>query len=119
MQDYHKLKVWEKSHLLTKGIYELTKRFPREELYDMAQALRRTCMTIPMKIAEGCGRESDAELLKCLWHARGISSEVDYLILLAKDLEYITPETYEEYRIKIDEVMKMLSGFIKTINHGS
>lgn len=64
MKDFRQLKVWEKSHLLALAIYKETKGFPKEELYGLTSQIRRASMSIPTNIAEGCGRNTDAEEVK-------------------------------------------------------
>jgi len=56
MQDYRKLKVWERSHQLTLAVYKVTSQFPKDELYGLTSQIRRACASIPANIAEGCGR---------------------------------------------------------------
>ena len=66
MQDFKKLQVWQKSHDLTLRIYELTSRFPREEMYGLTNQIRRACASIPTNIAEGCSRGSSADFARFL-----------------------------------------------------
>jgi four helix bundle protein len=60
MQDFRKLRVWEKSHSLALEIYKATESFPGAELYGLTTQIRRSCVSIPANIAEGCGGSSDA-----------------------------------------------------------
>ena len=62
MKDFRKLKVWEKAHQLALLVYKATATFPREELYGLTSQIRRSGASIPTNIAEGCGRDTDAEL---------------------------------------------------------
>ena len=62
MQDYRNLKVWESSHQLTLALYKVSTQFPKEELYGLTSQVRRACASMPANVAEGCGRNSDAEL---------------------------------------------------------
>ena len=57
MQDYRKLSVWEKAHVLTVAIYQVTANFPKDELFGLTSQIRRASVSIPANIAEGCGRE--------------------------------------------------------------
>ncbi len=66
MSDYRKLKVWEKSHLLTLSIYAITANFPKEEMYGLNSQIKRSAASIPANIAEGTGRGSNAELIRFL-----------------------------------------------------
>ncbi len=96
MKDFHDLNVWEKSHNLTLKIYNSTLNFPREELYGLKSQIRRSCASIPTNIAEGCGRNSDAELARFLDISMDSASELEYLILLVKDLNMLSQSDYDK-----------------------
>jgi four helix bundle protein len=96
MKDFRQLSVWQKSHELTLAIYELTRSFPREEMYGLTTQIRRACSSIPANIAEGCGKDGDAELARFCLIARGSASELKYHLLLARDLKLIKPDDYEK-----------------------
>lgn len=95
MRDFRKLKVWEKAHELALETYRITAKFPREELYGVTSQLRRACISIPANIAEGCGREGEAELRRFLRIGLGSANELEYHLLLAKDLRFLSPEDHE------------------------
>lgn len=84
MKDFKKLIVWKKAHEMTLNIYRTTKSFPKDEVYGLTSQLRRAASSIPANIAEGCGRNSDAELARFLQIAAGSASEVEYHLLLAR-----------------------------------
>ena len=119
MQDFKKLQVWQKSHDLTLRMYELTSRFPREEIYGLTNQIRRACASIPTNIAEGCGRGSSADFARFLHIAMGSANETEYLILLARDLKYLETDMFVELMDTIIEVRKMLTSLLrrlKTVN---
>jgi four helix bundle protein len=89
MKDFRSLKVWEKSHALTLAIYKATEGFPKQELYSLTNQIQRAAVSIPANIAEGCGKDSDAELKSYFTIAMGSASELEYLLLLAHDLGYL------------------------------
>ena len=89
MKDFRQLKVWEKAHQLALQVYKTTVNFPREELYGLTSQIRRSSMSIPTNIAEGCGRHTDAEFARFLQIAMGSASETEYQLLLARDLEFL------------------------------
>ena len=91
MKDFRKLKVWEKAHHLTLALYPVTASFPRDEVYGLASQIRRAASSIPSNIAEGCGREGDPELARFCIIARGSATELEYQLLLARDLKLIQP----------------------------
>ena len=119
MQDFKKLQVWQKSHDLTLRMYELTSRFPREEMYGLTNQIRRACASIPTNIAEGCGRGSSADFARFLHIAMGSLSETEYLILLACDLKYLDTDLFTALMDAIIEIRKMLTSLLrrlKTVN---
>ena len=121
MRDFHTLDIWKKSHRLTIHVYKLTKEvFPKEELYGLTSQIRRACSSIPTNIAEGCGRGSDIDFARFLQIAIGSSSEVEYELLLAHDLQYIPNEKYQKLSSEIISIRKMIIRFmdkLKPIPH--
>lgn len=115
MKDFKELHVWEKAHALTKRIYRSTAAFPREELYGLTSQMRRACASVPTNIAEGCGRNSEAELARFLEIAMGSASELEYLLLLTHDLNLINRSDYNEFTNDNIEIKRMLASFIKKL----
>ena len=115
MQDFRNLLVWQKSHELALEIYRLSRDFPREELYGLASQMRRAAVSIPSNIAEGCGRGSDPDFGRFLVIAMGSSSELEYQLLLAKDLGYVDTTMHESPERKIMEIKKMLGSLIQRV----
>ena len=109
MFDFHNIAFWQRSHNLTLEIYKITqKQFPKEEMYGLTSQIRRAAASIPTNIAEGCGRKSQTELVQFLNIASGSASEVEYELLLAKDINYITIEQYNLMTKEIREIRSML-----------
>lgn len=117
MQNYKKLAVWEKAHLLTVSVYMVTAGYPKEELYGLTAQTRRACSSIPANIAEGCGRDGQAELGRFLQIAYGSASELEYHLLLAHDLKFINEEEYALLDAQTAEVKRMLNSFIKKLKN--
>ena len=115
MKDFRSLKVWEKAHLLTLKIYKVTEKFPREELYGLTSQIRRACVSIPTNIAEGCVRSSDADFSRFIYIALGSTSELEYLMMLAMDLNFIKTELHTELNNEINEIKKMLISMIQKL----
>ncbi len=103
-------------HNLTLECYLVTKNFPKEEIYGLTQQIRRSSASIPTNIAEGCGRNSDKELIRYLRIAMGSACELEYQMILAKDLKYINDDFYLILEDKIVQIKKMLNAFINKIN---
>lgn len=115
MKDFKKQIIWQRSHTLTLEIYKATKSFPKEELYGLTSQIRRAVVSIPTNIAEGCGRRSNAELANFLNIASGSASEVEYELLIAKELEYITAEEYNLWFQEISEIRSMLAAYMRKL----
>ena len=77
--------------------------------------MRRAAASVPMNIAEGCGSETEREIARFLSMAAGSASEVEYQLLLARDLNYIQDETYRELNQQVIEVKRMLNSFIQKL----
>jgi four helix bundle protein len=115
MKDFKRLQVWEKSHHLVLEIYKLTAVFPQSELYGLTSQVRRAGASIPANIAEGCGRSGDAELARFFQIAMGSASELEYHILLTKDLGFINQSIFEKLTNEIETIKKMLASFIQKL----
>lgn len=98
MKDFRELKVWDKAHQMTLACYELTSGFPKHEVFGLANQIRRCSSSIPANIAEGCGRSGNSELHRFLQMACGSANELEYHLLLAKDLGYVENVKYEYAR---------------------
>lgn len=112
MKDFRSLKVWEKSHSLTLDIYKASEDFPDSERYGITSQIRRASFSIPTNIAEGCGRQTDADFKRFLNIAMGSASELEYLLLLASDLKILPDKAYSELSPRVNEIKRMLASFI-------
>ena len=115
MKNYRDLNVWKQAHEYVLHIYKLTKSFPREEIYGITSQIRRSALSIPANIAEGCGRNSDAELRRFLEIAYGSASENDYLLLLSHQLCYVKNEDYSTLLEQLNGIRRMLNTFIRKL----
>ena len=116
MNNYKELKIWQKSVDLAVRIYEITKEFPKEELYGLTSQIRRSSSSIPTNIAEGCGRNSNPEMRRFLIISSGSSSELEYQLLLARDLNYISDIIYKELSDLVIQIRKMIYSFIQNLS---
>jgi len=117
MGDFRNLRVWQRAHQLTLDLYGDTRTFPKEERYRLTSQLRRSAVSIPANIAEGCGRNGDAELARFLTIARGSASELDYYLLLAHDLGYLKSSRYEQLAEEVHGISRMLTNFVDRLRH--
>ena len=116
MKDFRELKVWRKAHELTLAVYQITTSFPREELYGLTAQLRRASSSIAANLAEGCGRNGDAELARFCSMAMGSASELEYHLLLARDLKLIRPQDYDALNQRATELKRMLTALLQKLN---
>lgn len=119
MRDFRQIQVWEKAHQLTLEIYKVTAQFPKEELYGLTSQLRRASASIAANIAEGFGRGGNVELARFLQIAIGSAYEVEYHILLAKDLGLISKEPNELLAVHIIEIKRMLAALLLKVRADS
>jgi four helix bundle protein len=116
MQSFRNLEVWRKAHEVTIAIYKATASFPSDERFGLISQLRRAGASIGANLAEGCGRGSDADFARHVQIAMGSASEVEYQLLLAKDLEFLATDKYVALEEEIVSVKRMLSSLLKTLN---
>ncbi len=112
MRDYRKYKVWDLGHEVTLEIYKVTRDFPKEEMYGLVSQMRRASSSVPANIAEGCGRESDAEFKRFLIIAQGSANELEYFTVLAKDLGYMEEAPFSTLNDKVDKLRRSLNSLI-------
>jgi four helix bundle protein len=115
MKDFHNLDVWTRSHRLTLALYRATLVFPRNEMYGLTAQVRRAAASIPANIAEGCGRTGNGELHRFLDMASGSASELDYHLLLARDLGYLAPDAFTSLMQELTQIRRMLTALIQKV----
>ncbi|HXZ01769.1 MAG TPA: four helix bundle protein [Stellaceae bacterium] len=115
MQNFRDLKVWSKAHAVALSIYENSEAFPASERYGITSQMRRAATSIPSNIAEGCGRSSNADLARFLHIAFGSASELEYLLLLARDLGFLQATTHDTILADLQEVKRMLTSLITRV----
>lgn len=107
---HKKLLVWQKAFDLTKEVYKITEKFPKEEIFGITQQIRRAAVSVVSNIAEGASRTNNKEKLQFFTTSRSSLAELETQLLLAKELKYF--DSLEVF-IKIEEVGKLLNGLIK------
>lgn len=115
MKDFRELKVWQKGHEMTLRMYRMTDSFPRSELFGLTSQIRRCCSSIPANIAEGCGRLGNSELHRFLQMACGSASELEYHLLLARDLGYVSPPDHLSAHKQLLEMKRMLVALTRKV----
>jgi four helix bundle protein len=112
MGDFKQLAVWKRAYNLAIAVYRATGSFPLAERFGLASQLRRATVSVASNIAEGCGRQGDAELARFLRLARGSISEVECQLLLARDLGFILREAWLPLNTEAQEISRMLNGLV-------
>lgn len=119
-QDFSKSKrphqnlfVWQEGIKFVKDIYLLTKKNPNEEKFGITSQLRRASVSVPVNIAEGAAKRTKKDNIKFLYISRGSLSEIDTLLIISFELDYISNQEYEQFNEKVDRVSTLLAGLIK------
>ncbi len=115
MNSVEDLDVFKLAHQLALKTYSATKGFPKEELFSLGDQTRRAAGSVGMNLMEGAMRLGTKEYRQFVGIARGSAGEVCYQLLLARDLNYISNETYREFRSGYDRVIQMLSGLSQSL----
>lgn len=108
MRNFRNYEVWVLSHELTKKIYKVTESFPDSEKYQIIRQMQRAAFSIPSNFAEGCGRESDKDFNRFVQMALGSAHELEYFIILSRDLNYLDVNRYEELNNDVNLVKMKL-----------
>ncbi|MEO8521079.1 MAG: four helix bundle protein [Acidobacteriota bacterium] len=115
MQDFRHLGVWQKSHELTLKVYLISATLRKGHHFELSQQLGRAAMSIPANIAEGCGRSGDREFRRFCRIALGSGCELEYHLLLARDLGLLSAAAYDPLAAQVVEVKRMLAGLIRSL----
>ena len=108
MNNYKELRVWKFSMELTTEIYELIKKFPKEEKYNTIDQIKRCTLSIPLNIAEGSGRKSQKEFSYFLSISNGSCCELETLLIISKNIKILTDDELKEFVVKIETIQKMI-----------
>ena len=119
MQDYRKLQVWQKSHRLALAVYAISAYLKHPDAWPLRDQLFRAAISIPSNIAEGSWRGSDPDFRRFLWHSMGSCNELEYDLLLTRDLSFLPGPVHQSLSKQLEEVRRMLTGFIRSFEVGS
>lgn len=115
MNNFRKLKIWKHSIELSTDVYELTKKYPKSEMYGLTSQIRRSVISISSNIAEGAGRQSQKEFIQFLNIAKGSCYELETQLLISQNLNFITKDEYQNLEDKLVKIEKMIYAFIKKL----
>ncbi|NLT96369.1 MAG: four helix bundle protein [Clostridia bacterium] len=111
-KSFRNLEVWEISHQLVLEIYNSNINFPSNEKYGIESQLKRAVVSVPANIVEGYKRQHLKEYINFLSIAQGSLSEVEYYLILIRDLNYIDESTYLKLIAKVEKIDRMLESLI-------
>jgi four helix bundle protein len=115
VRNYKKLGAWQHADELTFQIYRVTREFPSSEMFGITSQLRRAAYSVPANIAEGSGRESNADYLRFLSIARGSLAETEYFLHLAYRLEYLSEDNWNQLTAQMNQTFAALGGLMKAV----
>jgi four helix bundle protein len=114
-RSYRDLQVWQKSMVLARDVYDLTKRFPSEEKFGLASQMRRCAVSIPSNIAEGHARQGTAEFQHSVSIAMGSVAELETQVILSADLGYTEESPRDHLLTELDTLGRMLRGLLASL----
>ncbi|NQU77197.1 four helix bundle protein [Candidatus Falkowbacteria bacterium] len=115
IKNFYELNAWKKARSSTKDIYGITKNFPKEEVYGITSQIRRASVSVCANIAEGFGRFFYKDKVRFYYQSRGSIQEVQALLLLSLDQDYISKDTYTDLFLKTTDVSKLINGLISSV----
>jgi len=113
MSSHKNLDVWKLSVKFVVEIYQETSKFPKEEIFGITSQMRRSAVSISSNIAEGSGRQTDKEFIQFLYYSLGSKEELDTQLIIAKQLNYITQNSFDRLSPQLETIGKLLNGLIK------
>jgi four helix bundle protein len=117
VKSYRDLIVWQKSMTLVTRVYELTRQFPKEEMYGLTAQIRRSAVSIPSNIAEGHGRSSTGDFVRFLSIATGSLYELETQIQIAANLSFLSANAHSKLDAASREIERMLSSLVRKLAH--
>lgn len=115
-KNYRDLIAWQRAMDLVVLVYEVTKRFPKEEIYGLVSQLRRAVVSIPSNIAEGQGRKTKREFVQFLSIAHGSLREVETQVLIAERIGYVDPKQVEDIMACTGEIGRLINGLSNALS---
>ena len=115
LRNFKELSVWQKAYQLCLEIYRLTKKFPKEEIYNLTSQIRRAAVSVPSNIAEGYGRRTGPDYIRSLYISYSSVCELETQIMLSGDLGYVFKSDSEKVLNELAEVERMLKALIRSL----
>lgn len=117
IKNFYDLEAWQKAKELVLELYKTTIDFPNNEIYGIISQIRRAGISIPANIAEGFGRYFYKDKIRFYYQARGSLSEIQCLLIIAKDLGYLNKDKYVELFVKSQVISRLIWGLIRSIEN--
>lgn len=115
MRDFTRLEVWRRAHRLVLDVYRATVEYPPAERFELRSQTRRAATSVPMNIAEGAGRNTRADYARFIDIAAGSTNELEYQLILGRDLGYLDRHTARRLRDETRQVRSMLTTLTQRI----
>ena len=115
IKGFEDLEFWKGAHKLTIKIYEVTRKFPKDELYGLISQLRRSASSVAANIVEGHSRDTTKEFIKFLYNAKASAGETEYHLILSRDLGYLNIEEFGELRSRYIVLGKRINALIGSL----
>ena len=120
IKSFTDLNAWKEGHKLVLIIYEITKFFPKEEVFGLISQMRRCAVSVTSNIAEGFSRQSYKEKVQFYSMSQGSVTELQNQLIIARDISFITKDKFQEIALQSITVHKIINGLIKSSkNHDS
>jgi four helix bundle protein len=113
---FEKLTVWQEARSLNRSVYQVTRHFPKEELFAVTSQIRRAAVSISANIAEGSGRNSDRDFAHFLEQAYGSLMELAALFYLALDVGYVSPDESAGLLSDVEKLAKGLASLNRSLH---
>jgi len=117
--NFKKMKIWQEGISLVQLTYKVVKTFPDYEKFNLVSQLIRCSVSIPSNIAEGTSKRTDRHFIQYLENSLGSAFEWETQIIIALNEKYITIEEFNSFEEKIQDIQKMISGFIDNLEKKS
>lgn len=114
IESFTDLNAWKEGHKLVLEIYRATKDFPREEVFGLTNQMRRCVVSITSNIAEGFSRNTSKDKAQFYAISLGSVTELQNQLLVARDVNYLNKEKFQEIAAQTVVVHKLINGLIKS-----
>jgi four helix bundle protein len=115
MQDFKHIQAWQRAHALAVALHTLTRGFSRVGHAHLRAQITRAADSISANIVEGCGSSSTKDFARFLEISIKSANETEYHLLLARDLNLVSPEDWQQYTAETVEVRKMIYGYRRKV----